>query len=110
MLGALTNAEVCGLIADPGGQYAYFRRMYGKFFAFLFGWSSFTVIQSATIASVAYVFAQSINTLVSLPRFSAEVEAMMLFDTFAGLFMVENIVFLGAPDLQQQYQGGHGGQ
>lgn len=68
LIGALTNAEVAGLIADPGGQYAYFRKMYGRFFAFLFGWASFFVIQSATTASVAYVFAESFNALFPLPH------------------------------------------
>ncbi len=79
MVGALTNSEVCGIIADPGGQYAYFRKMYGRFFAFLFGWASFAVIQSATIASVAYVFAQSVNTVMPLPRLSPEMESYLLF-------------------------------
>lgn len=60
LMGALTNAEIAGLIAEPGGQYVYFKRMYGRFFAFFYGWSSFAVIQSATAASVAYVFGESI--------------------------------------------------
>lgn len=83
LIGALTNAEVCGIISDPGGQYAYFRRMYGRFFAFLFGWASFAVIQSATVASVAYVFAQSVNTLMPLPRLSPELESYLLFGQIA---------------------------
>lgn len=85
LVGALTNAEVCGIIADPGGQYAYFRKMYGRFFAFLFGWASFSVIQSATIASVAYVFAQSVNTLLPLPRLDADLEAWTLLGLFSPL-------------------------
>lgn len=76
LMGALTNAEVAGLIAEPGGQYAYFRRMYGKFFAYLYGWSSFSVIQSATAASVAYIFAESLNSIVPLGRLPADWEAI----------------------------------
>lgn len=68
LLGALTNAEVAGLIAEPGGQYAYFKKMYGKPFSFLYGWSMMSVVQTATAASVAYVFAESLNTLYELPR------------------------------------------
>jgi APA family basic amino acid/polyamine antiporter len=60
LMGALTNAEVAGIIAEPGGQYVYFKRMYGRFFAFFYGWSSFAVIQSATAASVAYIFGESL--------------------------------------------------
>lgn len=67
LFGALSNAEVAGLLADTGGEYAYFKRIYNRFFAFLFGWSLFTVMQSASIASIAYVFAQSFNSLLPLP-------------------------------------------
>jgi APA family basic amino acid/polyamine antiporter len=42
--------------------------MYGRAFAFLYGWASFTVIQSASIASIAYVFGQSANSLFAFPR------------------------------------------
>jgi APA family basic amino acid/polyamine antiporter len=69
-MGSLSNAEVAGLIAKPGGQYVYFQKMYGKLFAFLYGWSSFSVIQTATAASVAYVFAESFNRLFPLPILS----------------------------------------
>jgi APA family basic amino acid/polyamine antiporter len=70
LMGSLSNAEVAGLIAKPGGQYVYFQKMYGKLFAFLYGWSSFSVIQTATAASVAYVFAESFNRLFPLPILS----------------------------------------
>jgi APA family basic amino acid/polyamine antiporter len=68
LFGALCNAEVAGLLADTGGEYAYYKKIYNKFFAFLFGWSLFTVIQTAAISSIAYVFAQSLNSLVTIPQ------------------------------------------
>src|SRR4051812_33031484 len=67
LFGALCNAEVAGLLADTGGEFAYYKKIYNRFFAFLFGWSLFTVIQTAAISSLAYVFAQSLNSIVSLP-------------------------------------------
>jgi APA family basic amino acid/polyamine antiporter len=67
LLGALCNAEVAGLLADTGGEYVYYQKIYNRFFAFLFGWSLFTVIQTAAISSLAYVFAQSLNNIVHLP-------------------------------------------
>ncbi len=70
LMGSLSNAEVAGMIAKPGGQYVYFQTMYGKLFAFLFGWASFSVIQTATAASVAFVFAESVNNLIPLPQAS----------------------------------------
>ncbi|RYF53655.1 MAG: amino acid permease, partial [Cytophagaceae bacterium] len=44
-----------------------FRVIYNRFFAFLFGWTNFAVIRTASIASIAYVFAQSVNSLIALP-------------------------------------------
>lgn len=67
LLGALSNAEVAGILADTGGDFVYHKKIYNRFFAFIYGWSLFTVIQTAAISSLAYVFAQSLNSLVSLP-------------------------------------------
>jgi basic amino acid/polyamine antiporter, APA family len=67
LFGALSYAEVAGLLADTGGDYAYYKKIYNKFFAFLFGWSSFTIIQTASISSLAYLFAHSINSVFALP-------------------------------------------
>ncbi len=82
LFGALSNAEVAGLLADSGGEYVYYRKIYNKFFAFLFGWSSFTAIRSAGAASLAYVFAQSFNNLVHLPELPASWSSMSLLGVF----------------------------
>ena len=87
LMGALCNAEVAGLLADTGGEYAYYKKIYNKFFAFMFGWSLFTVIQTAAISSIAYVFAQSFDSIVHLPElFSAYANLSIggLFYPFAG--------------------------
>src|SRR6186997_87176 len=67
LFGALSYAEVAGLLADTGGDYAYYKKIYNKFFAFQFGWSTFTIIQTAAISSLAYVFAQSLHNMVHFP-------------------------------------------
>lgn len=66
LAGTLSNAEIAGMMADSGGEYSYYRRVYGNFFAYLFGWSSFAVIRTAALGSLAFVFAQSVNRLVPL--------------------------------------------
>ncbi|MBW8325394.1 MAG: amino acid permease [Prolixibacteraceae bacterium] len=68
LFGALSNAEVAGLLADTGGEFVYLKKIYNRFFAFLYGWSLFTIIQTATISSLAYVFAQSLNSILPLPE------------------------------------------
>jgi len=82
MIGAATNAEVAGIIAEPGGQYVYFKKMYGNAFAFLYGWSCFSVIQSASIASISYVFAESVNAVIPLPHLSGSLEKFTLLGIF----------------------------
>jgi basic amino acid/polyamine antiporter, APA family len=67
LFGALSNAEVAGLLADTGGEFIYLKKIYNRFFAFIYGWSLFTVIQTATISSLAYVFAQSLNSIIPIP-------------------------------------------
>lgn len=79
LMGSLSNAEVAGIIAKPGGQYVYFQEMYGKLFAFLFGWASFTVIQTGTAASVAYVFAESFNHIFPLPQLPDDISQQVFF-------------------------------
>ena len=68
LFGALCYAEVAGLLADTGGEYVYYQKIYNKFFAFLFGWSLFAVIQTAAISALAYVFAESLNSILHFPQ------------------------------------------
>ncbi|MDM8003103.1 MAG: amino acid permease, partial [Bacteroidota bacterium] len=51
LFGALSNAELAGMLADTGGDYVYLKKIYRRFFSFLYGWSLFAVIQTATISS-----------------------------------------------------------
>ena len=67
LFAALSYAEVAGLLADTGGDYVYFKKIYNRFFAFQFGWSTFTVLQTAAISSLAYVSAESLNSIIHLP-------------------------------------------
>jgi APA family basic amino acid/polyamine antiporter len=80
--GALSNAEVAGMLADSGGEYAYFKRIYNKFFAFLVGWANFTAIRSASAASVGYVFAMSFNSLVPLPELPDSIASINVLGIF----------------------------
>lgn len=64
LCGAFCYAEVSGLLADTGGEYAYYKKIYNRFIAYMFGWSFFAVIQSASIASLAYVSAESFHSMI----------------------------------------------
>jgi amino acid transporter len=53
VVGALTVAELAGMFPGAGGQYVYLREAYGPGVAYLFGWTTFWVVQTGTIAAVA---------------------------------------------------------
>ncbi|MFM7020076.1 MAG: APC family permease [Aquirufa sp.] len=67
LFGALSTAELVSLFPNSGGEYHYFQKIYGRFFAFLYGWASFAVIKTAAISALAYIFAQSVNSFIPLP-------------------------------------------
>jgi APA family basic amino acid/polyamine antiporter len=85
LFGALTNAEVAGMISATGGQYVYFRKMYGDFTAYLYGWSMLSVVQTASIASITYVFSDSVHSLLPLPHLSPQAEAYSFTIPFIGM-------------------------
>jgi APA family basic amino acid/polyamine antiporter len=56
------------MMPRTGGQYVFLQRAYGPFVAFLYGWALFAVIQSGSIAALAYVFAEYTTRLMPLPE------------------------------------------
>ncbi len=84
LFGALTNAEVASIIPETGGQYIYFERMFGPFFAYLYGWAVFAIIQTGSITAVAYVFAEYASKFVDLPRLAPALESFTIHCPFIG--------------------------
>ena len=82
LFGALSNAEVAGLLADTGGEFVYLKKIYNRFFAFIYGWSLFTIIQTATISSLAYVFSQSLNSILPLPEVLSSLQHVSIGGVF----------------------------
>src|SRR6185503_5048173 len=87
LFGVLINAEISSFIPETGGQYLYFERMYGPFFAFLYGWAAFAVIQCGSVAALAYVFAEYSTQFVPLPEVSAQAAAWGINVPFIGTIL-----------------------
>jgi len=68
MMGAVTISGLATMDSESGGQYEYIRIAFGNLTGFLFGWSCFTIIGSASIAALAYIFSQSANALFYIPE------------------------------------------
>ncbi len=55
---AVSYGELSAMYPKAGGQYVYLKEAYNPLVGFLFGWSFFSVIQTATIAAVGVAFAR----------------------------------------------------
>jgi APA family basic amino acid/polyamine antiporter len=66
IFGAFLYAGLSEMTKETGGTYEYLRLMYGEFVAFLFGWTIFMIIGSGSIAALAFVFSQSVDSLFHL--------------------------------------------
>src|SRR5215207_6222684 len=73
---ALSYGELSGMFPRAGGQYVYLKEAYNPLIGFLYGWSFFAVIQTATIAAVGVAFAKF--TAYLLPMFSEDRVALDL--------------------------------
>ncbi|MCV4753013.1 amino acid permease, partial [Escherichia coli] len=60
---ALSYGELAAMMPNAGGQYVYLREAYSPFWGFLYGWTLFLVIQTATIAAVAVGFGRYLGIL-----------------------------------------------
>lgn len=64
IVGALSYGELAAMMPKAGGQYVYLREAYSPFWGFLYGWTLFLVIQTATIAAVAVAFGRYSGVLI----------------------------------------------
>src|SRR5690606_18703283 len=58
IIAAVSYGELSGMFPRAGGQYVYLKEAYSPLVSFVYGWSFFAVIQTATIAAVGVAFAR----------------------------------------------------
>jgi len=64
IIGGLSYAELAAMMPRAGGQYVYLREAYSPLWGFLYGWTSFLVIQTGTIAAVGVAFGKFLGVLM----------------------------------------------
>ena len=87
---AVSYGELSAMYPKAGGQYVYLKEAYNPLTGFLYGWSFFSVIQTATIAAVGVAFAKF--TAYLLPAVS---EDKVAFDL--GLFTISPAQVVSIP-------------
>jgi len=58
LIGAVCYGELASMMPQVGGQYVYLRESYHPIIGFLFGWTTFLVIQCGSIAAIGIAFAK----------------------------------------------------
>ena len=78
MAGALCYAELCTAYPHAGGDYHFLRRAFGRDLAFLYAWARATIINTGSIALLAFVFGDYFSTLVPLGAHSSAIWALVV--------------------------------
>jgi APA family basic amino acid/polyamine antiporter len=78
LAGVVTYAELGTMFPQAGGQYHFLKEAYGPLHGFLFGWTSFLVIQSGGIAYLAVASADTLGAFWPFFRSSHEAAAFPL--------------------------------
>src|SRR6187431_266029 len=58
LIAAMSYGELSAMFPKAGGQYVYLKEAFNPLAGFLYGWSFFAVIQTATIAAVGVAFSK----------------------------------------------------
>jgi basic amino acid/polyamine antiporter, APA family len=77
IIGALCYAELATTYPNIGGSYDYLKRAFGQWIAILFAWARLSVIQTGSIALLAFVFGDYASQLLPLGTFSAGIYAAL---------------------------------
>lgn len=88
LIGALCYAELATAYPHTGGSYHYLQRAFGKDVSFLFAWARMMVIQTGSIALLAFVFGDYASQLFRLGDYSPSLYAAFAIATLTGLNII----------------------
>jgi len=78
IVGALCYAELCTAYPNAGGDYHFLHRAFGRNISFIYGWSRATIINTGSIALLAFVFGDYMSTLLNLGAYSSAIWALLI--------------------------------
>ena len=77
LMGALCYGELATAYPHPGGEYHYLTRSFGKEIALLFAWARLSVMQTGSIALLAFVFGDYLSQLFPSNDFASSIYAAL---------------------------------
>ena len=85
LIGALCYAELSTSFPNTGGDYFFIMQAFGKRVAFLFAWARMSVIQTGSIALLAFIFGDYVTQIYSLGEFSSVIYAALAVCVLTGI-------------------------
>ena len=99
IVGALCYAELCTAYPNAGGDYHFLHRAFGRNISFIYGWSRATIINTGSIALLAFVFGDYMSTLIHLGTYSSAIWALLI----VGLLTAVNLAGIHASSAMQTW-------
>ncbi|HEX9930678.1 MAG TPA: amino acid permease [Pyrinomonadaceae bacterium] len=78
LVGALCYAELASTFPSAGGDYHFLTRAYGKKLSFLYAWARMSVIQTGSVALLAFIFGDFASQIFRLGEFSSAIYAALI--------------------------------
>ncbi len=85
MVGAFCYVEMATAFPDPGGDYAFLRKAYGREVGQLFAWSRFSIMHTGWMALMAFMFADYAGDLFGLGHIGRTAFALATIAALMGL-------------------------
>jgi len=84
-IGALCYAELIAAFPNTGGDYYFILKAFGRRIAFLFAWARMSVVQTGSIALLAFIFGDYMAQLVNLGTYSSVIYAALIVVILTGI-------------------------
>jgi amino acid transporter len=88
LIGALCYAELTTAFPNAGGDYHFLTRAFGRKLAFLFAWSRMSVIQTGSVALLAFIFGDYLSQIYSFGAYSSVIYAAIAVVVLTGINII----------------------
>lgn len=88
LIGALCYAELATAFPNTGGDYHFIKRAFGNGTAFLFAWARMSVIQTGSVALLAFIFGDYASRIYSLGDYSSVIYAAIIVAVLTGINVI----------------------
>lgn len=75
LIGALCYAELATAFPNTGGDYHFLHRAFGRHFSFTFAWARMSIIQTGSIALLAFIVGDYMGELYNIGPYSSSIYA-----------------------------------